>query len=79
VNTTEEIENLDLKDKNVAVTAGASAPDHIVQEIINKLQPNETIYFENTNETELSINFNQTKQYILKIRMRQNIFRFLKS
>ena len=52
VNTTEEIENLDLKDKNVAVTAGASAPDHIVQEIINKLQPNETIYFENTNETE---------------------------
>ena len=39
VNTTEEIDNLDLKDKNVAVTAGASAPDHIVQEIINKLQP----------------------------------------
>ena len=52
MNTTEEIDNLDLKDKNVAVTAGASAPDHIVQEIINKLQPNETIYFENTNETE---------------------------
>ena len=52
VNTTEEIDNLDLKDKNVAVTAGASAPDHIVQEIINKLKPNETIYFENTDETE---------------------------
>ena len=41
-----------LDGKNVAVTAGASAPDHIVQEIINKLNPQYTKFFENTNETE---------------------------
>ena len=52
VNTTKEIDNLDLNEKNVAVTAGASAPDHIVQEIIEKLEPNNVKYFENTNETE---------------------------
>ncbi|MDA9686427.1 segregation/condensation protein A [bacterium] len=74
VNTTEEIDNLDLKDKNVAVTAGASAPDHIVQEIINKLQPNETIYFENTDETEyfplpkeLRLNITTVSNFLLEL------------
>ena len=52
VNTTQEIDSLDLYGKNVAVTAGASAPDHIVQEIIKKLEPEKTEFFENTNETE---------------------------
>ena len=52
INSTEEIEALNLTGKNVAVTAGASAPDHIVQEIIDRLNPTKTEYFENTNETE---------------------------
>lgn len=52
VNTTNEIDELMLDGKNVAVTAGASAPDHIVQEIIKRLKPRHTKYFENTNETE---------------------------
>lgn len=52
VNTTNEIDELMLDGKNVAVTAGASAPDHIVQEIIKRLKPQHTKYFENTNETE---------------------------
>lgn len=52
VNTTSEIDKLKLSGKNVAVTAGASAPDHIVQEIIKKLEPKNTEFFENTNETE---------------------------
>ncbi len=52
INSTEEIQKLDLNNKNVAVTAGASAPDHIVQEIISILNPKKTEFFENTNETE---------------------------
>ena len=52
INSTQEIEALHLTGKNVAVTAGASAPDHIVQEIIDRLNPTKTEYFENTNETE---------------------------
>ena len=52
VNTINEVDDLVLDGKNVAVTAGASAPDHIVQEIINKLNPQYTKFFENTNETE---------------------------
>ena len=38
--------------KRVAITAGASAPDHIVQEIINKINPKKIEYFVNTEEEE---------------------------
>ena len=38
VDNVNDIENLNLKD-NIAITAGASAPDHLVYEIIDKINP----------------------------------------
>jgi 4-hydroxy-3-methylbut-2-enyl diphosphate reductase len=38
VDNVNDIENLNLND-NIAITAGASAPDHIVYEIIDKINP----------------------------------------
>ena len=39
-------------DGNVAITAGASAPDHLVFNIINKLNPTQIVDFEHKNESE---------------------------
>ena len=39
-------------DGNVAITAGASAPDHLVFNIINKLKPTQIVDFEHNNESE---------------------------
>ena len=38
VDNVNDIENLNLND-NIAITAGASAPDHLVYEIIDKINP----------------------------------------
>ena len=38
VDNVDDVENLNLKG-NIAITAGASAPDHLVYEIINKIDP----------------------------------------
>ena len=37
---------------NVAITAGASAPDHLVFNIINELKPTQIVDFEHNNESE---------------------------
>ena len=39
-------------DGNVAITAGASAPDHLVFNIINELKPTQIVDFEHNNESE---------------------------
>tara|TARA_B100001559_G_scaffold28241_1_gene21938 strand:- start:128 stop:754 length:627 start_codon:yes stop_codon:yes gene_type:complete len=39
-------------DGNVAITAGASAPDHLVFNIINELNPTQIVDFEHKNESE---------------------------
>ena len=38
VDNVNDIENLNLNG-NIAITAGASAPDHLVYEIIDKINP----------------------------------------
>ena len=35
VETTSDLKNINLENKNVAITAGASAPDHMVQNIVD--------------------------------------------
>ena len=38
--------------KNIAITAGASAPDHIVINIVKEINPSETLYLNPINESE---------------------------
>ena len=45
-------EHLNLEYKNVAITAGASAPEHIVNEISNFLNPENLEYYIDTEEEE---------------------------
>ena len=52
VETTDDINNINLKNKDIAITAGASAPDHIVQNIVEYLNPKNTVFYTDTNETE---------------------------
>ena len=52
LNNVDEINKIKDLGKRVAITAGASAPDHIVQEIINKINPKKIEYFINTEEEE---------------------------
>ena len=51
VDNVEDLENINIKG-SVAVTAGASAPDHIVYEIIEKINPISLEYFELKQEVE---------------------------
>ena len=51
VDNVKDLENINLKG-TVAVTAGASAPDHIVYEIIEKINPTSLEYFELKQEVE---------------------------
>jgi 4-hydroxy-3-methylbut-2-enyl diphosphate reductase len=51
IDNVEDISAIDLS-ANVAITAGASAPDHIVYEIIDKINPNILEYFELKKEVE---------------------------
>ena len=45
LNNVDELSQITTIGKQIAITAGASAPDHIVQEIIYKLNPKEIEYF----------------------------------
>tara|TARA_Y100000741_G_scaffold317668_1_gene264543 strand:- start:530 stop:1561 length:1032 start_codon:yes stop_codon:yes gene_type:complete len=52
VETTDDIKNINLENKDIAITAGASAPDHIVQNIVDYINPKKIDYYIDTNETE---------------------------
>ena len=47
-----KVANIDLKNKNVAITAGASAPDHMVQNIVDYIKPKNIEFYIDTDETE---------------------------
>ena len=52
IETLEDIKELNIKNKNVAITAGASAPEHIVNEISNFLDPKYLEFYTDTTEEE---------------------------
>jgi len=52
VETINDIKNINLNKKNVAITAGASAPDHMVQEIVEQINPNNLEFYIDKDETE---------------------------
>ena len=51
VDNVQDIENINLVG-DIAITAGASAPDHIVYEIIDKINPDSLEYFKLKDEVE---------------------------
>ena len=52
IETLDDLGNLNLKGTDVAITAGASAPDHIVKEITEHLNPNNLEFYIDTEEEE---------------------------
>tara|TARA_E500000331_G_scaffold60198_1_gene54659 strand:- start:625 stop:1656 length:1032 start_codon:yes stop_codon:yes gene_type:complete len=52
IETTDDLKNINLKNKNVAITAGASAPDHMVQNIVDYIKPKNIEFYIDTDETE---------------------------
>lgn len=52
IETLDDLNNLSLDNVDVAITAGASAPDHIVKEISEYLKPNNLEFFVDTTEEE---------------------------
>lgn len=52
LNNVDEINNIENIGNKIAITAGASAPDHIVQEIINTINPREIDLFTSIEEDE---------------------------
>ena len=52
IETLADLRNLDLDGADVAITAGASAPDHIVKEITEHLNPNNLEFYIDTEEEE---------------------------
>ena len=52
IETTDDLKNINLKNKNVAITAGASAPDHMVQDIVDYIKPKNIEFYIDTDETE---------------------------
>ena len=52
IETLDDLKELDIENKNVAITAGASAPEHIVNEISNFLNPNNLEFYTDTTEEE---------------------------
>ena len=52
VNNVDELDDVSALGESVAITAGASAPDHIVEQIINKISPNTITHFTNIEEEE---------------------------
>ena len=51
IEDTSDLNNIDIYG-NIAITAGASAPDHLVFNIINELKANEIVEFNHKNESE---------------------------
>ena len=64
IETTDDIKNINLNNKNIAITAGASAPDHIVQNIIEYIKPKNIEFYNDTDETEY---------FPLPVELRRNI------
>ena len=52
LNNVSELKDITIFGEQIAITAGASAPDHIVQEIINEINPKELDFFTNIEEEE---------------------------
>ena len=52
IETLNDLEDINLESKDVAITAGASAPEHIVNEISNFLKPKKLEYYIDTDEDE---------------------------
>jgi len=52
VETTDDVNKINLQNKDIAITAGASAPDHIVQSIVDYINPKNIEFYIDTNETE---------------------------
>ncbi len=52
VESINDLKSIDVENKDIAITAGASAPDHIVQEIVKFLKPDNIEFYKDTNETE---------------------------
>ena len=52
IETLDDLRNLELNGTDVAITAGASAPDHIVKEITEHLNPNNLEFYIDTTEEE---------------------------
>ena len=52
IETLEDLKEINIENKNVAITAGASAPEHIVNEISNFLNPNNLEFYTDTTEEE---------------------------
>ena len=52
IETLDDLGNLNLDGTDVAITAGASAPDHIVKEITEYLNPNNLEFYTDTTEEE---------------------------
>ena len=52
VESSDDLKNIELDNKNIAITAGASAPDHLVQEIVDFVNSKNTIFYNDTDETE---------------------------
>ena len=51
IEDTDDLKNINI-DGNIAITAGASAPDHLVFDIIKELEPDQIIDFNHKNESE---------------------------
>ena len=51
IEDTNDLKNIKIEG-NIAITAGASAPDHLVYNIINELKPIQIVDFEHKNESE---------------------------
>tara|TARA_B100001250_G_scaffold67018_1_gene53576 strand:+ start:1265 stop:2296 length:1032 start_codon:yes stop_codon:yes gene_type:complete len=52
VEKTEDLNNITLENKNVAITAGASAPDHMVEDLVEYIKPNNIEFYIHKDETE---------------------------
>ena len=52
INNVDELDEIHNLGENIAITAGASAPDHIVEQIISKISPNIIQHFTNIEEEE---------------------------
>tara|TARA_B100000700_G_scaffold330464_1_gene456842 strand:+ start:1541 stop:2572 length:1032 start_codon:yes stop_codon:yes gene_type:complete len=52
IESTSDIKKIDLKNKDIAITAGASAPDHMVQNIVEYIEPKNIEFYIDTDETE---------------------------
>jgi len=52
VEKTEDLNNINLENRNVAITAGASAPDHMVEDLVKYIKPKNIEFYIHKYETE---------------------------